>query len=108
MLGGTLITKPNTNNQTAPTINHMIFGDGTPKKALVTALVVGSILTLINHGDQLFTGASPPMWKVILTYFTPYCVTTWGAVTGKWAQWKLDHTERQRKHGLPTEDRYEG
>ena len=79
-------------DQSAPTVGHMVFGDGTPKKALATALVVGSILTLINHGDQLVAGQLPPAWKVMLTYFTPYCVTTWGAVTGKWAQWKLDFT----------------
>jgi len=84
------MTKTNADKQISPTVGHMIFGDGTPKKALATALVVGSILTLINHGDQLFAGNAPPMWKVMLTYLTPYCVTTWGAVTGKWAQWKLD------------------
>lgn len=76
--------------KTSPSLAHMIFGDGTPQKALATALVVGSILTLINHGDQVSAGSFPPIWKVLLTYMTPYCVTTWGAVTGKRAQWKLD------------------
>ena len=28
---------------------QLAFGDGTPKKAFFTALVVGSILTSINH-----------------------------------------------------------
>ena len=69
----------------------MIFGDGTPKKAFFTALVVGTILTFINHGDVLLAGQAPPALKVILTYCVPYCVTTWGAVTGKRAQWRRDH-----------------
>jgi hypothetical protein len=60
-----------------------MFGDGTPKKAFLTALIVGTILTLINHGDQIFAGQMPPLIKVALTYCVPYCVTTWGAVTGK-------------------------
>jgi hypothetical protein len=65
----------------------MVFGDGTPKKAILTALVVGTLLTAINHGDTVLSGQTPPGWKVFLTYCVPYCVTTWGAVTGKRAQW---------------------
>ena len=35
---------------------QLIFGHGTPKKAFLTALVVGTILILINHGDQIVAG----------------------------------------------------
>ena len=89
------MTKSRVNKRTEPGMIHMITGDGTPQKALATALVVGSILTLISHGDQVFSGEFPPLWKVFLTYLTPYCVTTWGAVTGKRAQWKLDFSPSQ-------------
>ena len=71
-----------------PPILQMIFGDGTPKKAILTALVVGSILISINHGDIILDRSMPASWKIILTYCVPYCVTTWGAVTGKLAQWR--------------------
>ena len=71
-----------------PPILQMIFGDGTPKKAILTALLVGTILTSINHGDIILDGIPPAPWKVMLTYCVPYCVTTWGAVTGKLAQWR--------------------
>ena len=71
-----------------PPILQMMFGDGTPKKAILTALVVGSILISINHGDIILDGSMPASWKIILTYCFPYCVTTWGAVTGKLAQWR--------------------
>ena len=60
------------------------------KNALLTALVVGTILTAINHGDTIVMGDWPPALKVLLTFFTPYCVTTWGAVTGKRAQLRRD------------------
>jgi hypothetical protein len=73
-----------------PSVAQMILDDGTPKKALFTALVVGTILTTINHGDVILSGTVPPFWKMILTYCVPYCVTTWGAVTGKRAQWRRD------------------
>ena len=62
---------------------QLAFGDGTPKKAFFTALVIGSILTSINHGDMILSGEYPYWLKVLLTYFVPYCVTTWGAITGK-------------------------
>ncbi len=71
-----------------PSLTQLSFGDGTPKKAFLTALVVGSILTVINHGDTMVDGQFPPFLKVLLTYCTPYCVTTWGAITGKRAQWR--------------------
>ena len=75
----------------SPPLSQMILGDGTPKKAVLTALVVGTLLTTINHGDLFLAGLAPPFWKVGLTYCVPYCVTTWGAITGKRAQWRRDH-----------------
>ena len=73
-----------------PPLAQLMFGDGTPKKAFLTALVVGTILTAINHGDTIILGEWPPVLKMFLTYCVPYCVTTWGAVTGKRAQWRRD------------------
>ena len=77
--------------ENAPSIPELAFGDGTPLKAFLTAMVVGTILTTINHGDSIIAGEWPPLIKVVLTYMTPYCVTTWGAITGKRAQWRRDH-----------------
>lgn len=59
------------------------FSDGTPKKAFLTACVVGSVLTAINHGDLILSGNPPPFMKVLLTYCVPFCVTMWGAYIGK-------------------------
>lgn len=66
-----------------PPLSQLILGDGTPRKAFLTALVVGTVLTIINHGDMILMGDFPPVIKVALTYCVPFCVTTWGAVTGK-------------------------
>ena len=84
----------------APSFRDLALGDVTPKKALVTALVVGLILTAINHGDTIAQGDWPPLVKVVLTFLTPYCVTTWGAVTGKRAQWlRAEHSYRSDTAG---------
>ena len=77
-----------------PTLTQMIFKDGTPKKAFYTAAIVGSILTFINHGDVILNRSFPSIWKVTLTYCVPYCVTTWGAATGKMAEWRRLTTDR--------------
>ena len=79
----------------APSLSQMAFGDGTPKKAFLTALIVGTVLIAINHGDIILEGEWPPMLKVILTYCVPYCVTTWGAITGKRAQWLRSVSKRE-------------
>ena len=78
-----------TNNRQETSLTSLLFGHGTPKKAALTALVVGTILTMINHGDTIIQGEWPPMAKVLLTYCVPYCVTTWGAFTGKRARLHL-------------------
>tara|TARA_R110002074_G_scaffold1719_2_gene10039 strand:- start:4010 stop:4243 length:234 start_codon:yes stop_codon:yes gene_type:complete len=54
---------------------------GVPKRALIVAIVVGTILNLINQGDALFAGASLNWGKLILTYVVPYLVSTHGAVS---------------------------
>jgi len=65
----------------SPDFFQLAFGDGTPKKALMTALVVGTILTTINHGDVIIKGESKNYLKIMLTYCVPFCVTTWGMVS---------------------------
>lgn len=54
---------------------------GVPRRSFRVALVVGTVLCLINQGDALFSGA-PISWpKLALTYVVPYLVSTYGAVT---------------------------
>ena len=54
--------------------------DGVPRRSFVVALVVGTILNLINQGDALIEGGHV-IAKIILTYALPYCVATDGAVS---------------------------
>jgi hypothetical protein len=52
------------------------------RRALAFALVVGSILIAINHGDAVLAGdVSPKRWlKMGLTALVPYVVSTWSSV----------------------------
>ena len=65
------------------TVLRQAASDGTPKHALVTSVVVGTILVAINHGDTILAGHMPPYLKIVLTYLVPYCVMTVGAVSHK-------------------------
>ncbi|MDF1722251.1 MAG: hypothetical protein P1U65_16380 [Minwuia sp.] len=61
----------------------LALGDGTPKRAICVALFVGLLLNLINQPDGLLGSEPIVLWKFILTFMVPYCVTTYGAVCAK-------------------------
>lgn len=52
------------------------------KTALLTAAVVGTVLTAINQGNLLADGKFPSdlYWKIPLTYSVPYLVATFSAL----------------------------
>ena len=57
------------------------ISEGVPRRSLVVALIVGTLLNLINQGDALLTGLPVNLPKLLLTYLVPYCVSTYGAVS---------------------------
>lgn len=52
------------------------------KRAFRVAIIVGIILMSINHGDKLLAGtvSSVDLFKIILTFFVPYSVSTYSSV----------------------------
>ena len=57
------------------------ISDGVPQRSFLVALIVGTILNLINQGDTLFGQGHLNLTKIVLTYAVPYCVVTFGAVS---------------------------
>jgi hypothetical protein len=55
--------------------------EGVPQRSLWVALIVGTILNLINQGDALLAGHRLHFTKLALTYVVPYLVSTYGAVS---------------------------
>lgn len=49
------------------------------RRALLVALVVGTVLNLINQPDVLLNGAAPHWGKLLLTYCVPFFVASYGA-----------------------------
>ncbi len=72
---------------TPPTANDpdswatLALSHGVPRRSFLTALVIGTILNVINQGDALWGDAGIDGLKLGLTYAVPYCVATYGAVT---------------------------
>ena len=68
----------------------------TERRTVITsakvALVVGTILALINYGDRIFLHGDMRAadWvKLAVTYVVPYCVATYGA-----ARYAVSHDKR--------------
>ena len=53
------------------------------QRATVVALVVGSILVIINHGDAIVGGdlIDGRLLRIALTVGVPYCVSTYSSVS---------------------------
>jgi len=62
-------------------IVHICVSDGVPKRSLLVAVVVGTVLNLINQGDALIGHGHFDPVKAALTFAVPYCVATYGAVS---------------------------
>jgi len=55
--------------------------NGVPRRSLFVALVVGSILNMINQWDGLFGDAALGLLQLSLNFVVPYLVATYGAVS---------------------------
>ncbi len=62
---------------------------GVPRRSLIVALLVGTLLNLINQGDALLLGSHLNFTKIILTYAVPYGVATYGAVSYRMQRAKM-------------------
>lgn len=54
------------------------------KRSAQVAAVVGTLLIALNQGDKLLDGSFPwreGWYKLPLTYFVPFCVATYGALS---------------------------
>jgi hypothetical protein len=49
------------------------------RRSLAVAVVVGTVLNGINQGPEILTGQWPIWWKLVLTYFVPFAVASYGS-----------------------------
>ena len=52
--------------------------------AIRVALVVGTLLNLINQGPELLAHSGVNWHKIAMNYLVPYCVATYSASANQW------------------------
>ena len=48
------------------------------RRSLTVAALVGTVLNLVNQGDAVLNGGTIVWWKLLLTYFVPFAVASYG------------------------------
>ena len=59
-------------------LKHTFSGPAV-RRSLLVALVIGTILNAINQGDALLGSGEIVLWKLLLTYFVPFAVASYGS-----------------------------
>ena len=49
------------------------------KRSLIVAVLIGTVLNAINQGPEILSGEWPVWWKLVLTYFVPFAVASYGS-----------------------------
>jgi hypothetical protein len=49
------------------------------RRSLVVAVLIGTVLNAINQGPEILAGHWPIWWKLVLTYFVPFAVASYGS-----------------------------
>jgi len=65
------------NGQSDITFLRLLFSPVAVRRALKVSVIIGTLLVLINQGDMILAGTMPPLWKILLTYFVPYGVSSY-------------------------------
>lgn len=68
-------------------------------RSLCVALMVGTIVNLINQGDALISGGDMDVLKLVLTYGVPYAATSYIAVSERMAS--VDFVRPKSDHESP-------
>jgi hypothetical protein len=55
------------------------FAAASVRRSLSVAVIIGTVLNAINQGPEILTGHWPIWWKLILTYFVPFAVASYGS-----------------------------
>lgn len=55
------------------------FASRSVRRSLTVAAIIGTVLNAINQGPEMLSGHWPIWWKLILTYFVPFAVASYGS-----------------------------
>ena len=72
-----------------------------PRNALRISFIVGSILNLINQGQNIFGDAHVSWHHFFMNYLVPFCVATYSATQNEIGRSQRHGTESSRRAGPP-------
>lgn len=49
------------------------------RRSLIVAALIGTALNAINQGTEIWAGQPVVLWKLLLTYFVPFAVASYGS-----------------------------
>ncbi len=55
------------------------FAPASVRRSILVALLIGTMLNLINQGPEILAGEPVVLWKLALTYFVPFAVASYGS-----------------------------
>lgn len=64
---------------TWPSALRRTFAWRSVRRSLIAAMIVGTVVNGINQGQELLAGHGPILWKLALTYLTPFFVVSYGS-----------------------------
>ena len=73
-----------------PSVLRLALQPGIARAALKVSLVVGTLLNVINNGEQLWAGHSVSIWRVALNFVVPYCVSSYSAARNEAQRFERD------------------
>jgi hypothetical protein len=76
------------------------------RRSVVTCLIVGALLTVINHGDELFRGEFDftMAWQIGLTFLVPFVVATVSGAAAVKSRADVHHDQSARHGGAQSSD----
>jgi len=85
------------------TLAQIAFRRDIVRRSAIVALVVGSILNLINQGDALLGAGPVDPLTLVLTCIVPYCVAPYGAVTAIAQSERVKKSMSSAKHSTDSD-----
>jgi hypothetical protein len=73
-----------------PSMLRLALQPGIARAALKVSLVVGTLLNVINNGEQLWAGHGVNIWRVALNFVVPYCVSSYSAARNEAQRFERD------------------
>ena len=71
------------------------------RASLFTALVVGSILNIVNQGGALIKGQPLSVGHLLMNFFVPFCVSSYSAARNELTRKASDIAQPRHKQGEP-------